>query len=374
MKSILHVIDTGGSGGAETVFLNIATRLSPDRFRSIAMVGGDGWLAARLRERGIDPVIAPAKGSFNVAYLLGLMKIIRRERPAAIIAHLYGSAIYASVAGRLCRTPVLSVLHGQSDVNPDSRFAAAKAAIVRLGSAGVVFVSENLRDDLAPKLGLDRRRCVVVTNGVDLEAFSPGSSSSLRQELRLPEGTLIVGSIGNIRVPKAYDVLLRAAAQVLAGTRDVHFAIAGDCSGRLAEKLLALRAELGLDRQVTFLGLRADVANLLRNFDVFALSSRTEGFSIACIEAMACGVPVVSTRSGGPQQILEGGCGELVAVDEPAELAAAILRLLSSPDRRVAMAKAALDRVHERYSLATMLSRYEALLDSLIAPDPARAS
>jgi len=374
MKTILHVIDTGGSGGAETVFLNTATRLSPGRFRSIAVVGSDGWLAARLRERGMEPVIAPAKGSFNISYLLGLVEIIRREKPDAIVAHLYGSAIYASVAGMLCRRPVVSVLHGQSDVNPRARFAAAKAAIVRRGTSRVVFVSGNLRDELAPALGLDPRHCEVVVNGVDLDVFSPGRHSSIRDELRLPAGTALVGAVGNIRVPKAYDVLLRAAGRVLESGAAVHFAIAGDCSGALADKLLALRAELGIDRHVTFLGLRSDVANVLRNFDVFALSSRTEGFSIACIEAMACGVPVVSTRSGGPQQILDGGCGELVPVDDPAQLADAIRRLLESPAKRGAMIDAALERVRERYSLSAMIDNYESLLDSLIARSAARGA
>jgi glycosyltransferase involved in cell wall biosynthesis len=215
---------------------------------------------------------------------------------------------------------------------------------------------------------------MVVHNGVDLDVFSPGRDSSIREELRLPEGTFVVGTIGNIRVPKAYDVLLRAAARVVASAPNVHFAIAGDSSGVLAEKLMALRTELGIERHVSFLGLRGDVANVLRNFDLFALSSRTEGFSIACIEAMASGIPVISTRSGGPQQILEGGCGELVGVNDPVELADAILRLIVSPERRAAMAKAALERVSQRYALSAMIARYETLLDTIAAGGVSRVT
>jgi glycosyltransferase involved in cell wall biosynthesis len=103
----------------------------------------------------------------------------------------------------------------------------------------------------------------------------------------------------------------------------------------------------------------------MRNLDVFALSSKTEGFSIACIEAMACGVPVVSTRCGGPEQILDEQCGILVPVGNPGELAEAIHRLTLDPTLRQSLAAAGLKRARAEFSLDRMLSRYEALLSEL---------
>lgn len=365
MITVLHVIDTGGPGGAETVFLNTASRLDPARFRSIAVVGSDGWLAARLRERGVEPHAIPAKGSFNLAYLRALMRIVKERGVQVIVAHLYGSAIYASLAGLLCRVPVVSVLHGQSDVNPNARLAGVKAAIVRHGSSRIVFVSRNLQEDLATNLRAPSEKCEVVPNGVDLSIFEPGRDQSVREQLGLAPNALLVGSIGNVRKPKAYDVLLRAARLAVDREPRLHFAIAGEGSGRLQEQLLALRRELGLEQKVSFLGLRPDVATVLRNLDVFALSSRTEGFSIACIEAMACGVPVVATRSGGPQQILDESCGILVPTDDPGALAAAICRLALEPDLASALSRAALTRVREHFSLNTMIGSYERIIASL---------
>jgi glycosyltransferase involved in cell wall biosynthesis len=100
---------------------------------------------------------------------------------------------------------------------------------------------------------------------------------------------------------------------------------------------------------------------ILRNLDVFALSSRTEGFSIACIEAMACGVPVVATRSGGPEQILDEHTGILVPVEDPGALAAGIERVALSGPLGRSLAQAGLQRVRQHFSLHTMLSRYETL-------------
>lgn len=362
MIRLLHVIDTAGPGGAETVFLQTATRLDPARFQPTAVIGGTGWLEKKLLESGLTPHVVPAKGSFNARYLSVLLRLVREHRSDVIVAHLYGSSIYASLAGMLLSTPVITVLHGQSDVPDTERIAFLKATIVRRASRKVIFVSERLQDHLRPRLGLTAAQCTVIPNGVDTELFKPVRDRALRAELGLSDDTALIGAIGNVRQPKGYDVLLRAARVMMDRSQRFHLVIAGDCANAIGRELEQLKLELGLSPHVTFLGLRSDVARLLNNLDVFVLSSHTEGFSIACIEAMACGVPVVATRSGGPEQILEGECGLLVPTGDPQSLALAIERVISSQELAARLAASALGRVHERYSLATMLARYEALL------------
>lgn len=370
MIRVLHIIDTAGPGGAETVFLQTSTRLDSARFQSAAVIGGAGWLAEQLKETGLQPHVVPAKGSFNVRYLSMLLRLARQHKSDVIVAHLYGSSIYASLVGALLSIPVVSVLHGQSDVHDSERFSAAKAAIVRRGSRRVIFVSERLRDHLRPRLGLTHAQCVVIPNGVDVEGFRPGRDRSLRVELGLTDDTPLIGAIGNVREPKAYDVLLRAARTLLDLSQRFHIVIAGDCTNSLGRQLQQLSGQLGIERSVTFLGLRQDVSRILNNLDAFVLSSDTEGFSIACIEAMACGVPVVATRSGGPEQILEGEAGLLVPTSDPAALALAIAKVISSKELARQLTATALKRVQERYSLSKMLSRYEALLEEVARQSP----
>ncbi len=370
MIRVLTVIDTGGPGGAETVFLHTATRLDPARFHTVAIVGGMGWLAKELQEHGANPLIVPAKGSFNARYLSMLMRLARRHRSEVIVAHLYGSAVYASLAGTLLSVPVVSVLHGHTDVSGAGRLSSVKSALVRRGSRKVVCVSGHLQAHLKPLLDLGDSQCAVIPNGVDTEAFRPSRDRSLRIELGLSDETVLVGAIGNVRPPKAYDVLLRAARIAIDRSRRLHFVIAGDCDNDLGRQLARLSRDLGLERHVTFLGLRADVARILNNLDVYVLSSHTEGFSIACIEAMACGVPVVATRSGGPEQILEGEAGILVPTGEPESLALAIERIVSSKDLAAALTAKATQRVQERYSLTAMIARYEELLEGVVQDSP----
>ena len=371
MISVMHVIDTGGPGGAETVFSQIATGLDRRRFRSTPVVGSDDWLASTIEAHGVTPEVAPAKGSFNTGYLLRLRAIARRSHADVIVAHLYGSAVYASVVGRLLSIPVVSILHGQTDIADYDRFASWKAAIVRQGSRQVVFVSDELKRELAPRLGLGSAQCAVIPNGVDTNRFRPVADRELRAELGLPADAVLIGAIGNIRTPKAYDVLLKAARMLVDRIPRVHVVIAGDDSNALGRNLVELRDALDLRAQVTFLGLRSDVARILNNLDVFVLSSHTEGFSIACIEAMACGVPVVATRCGGPEEILAGDAGLLVPTNDPPAMAAAIERIVDSKDLATRLTTTALERVHRQYSLATMLTRYDRLLTSL-AEQPRR--
>lgn len=363
LTRVLHIIDTGGPGGAETVFLQTATGLDPARFHSVAVVGGMGWLAQQFQEHGVQPLIIPAKGSVNARYLSRLLRLVRRQRSDVIVAHLYGSAVYASLAGMLLSVPVVSVLHGHTDVDEAGRFSSVKAALVRRGSRKVIFVSERLQEHLEPRLHLADSQRTVIPNGVDTELFRPNRDRSLRAELGISDDTMLVGAIGNVRAPKAYDVLLRAARIAIDRSQRLHFVIAGDCANALGGQLQQLVRDLRLERHVTFLGLRSDVPRILNNLDVFVLSSRTEGFSIACIEAMACGVPVIATRSGGPEQILEGEAGFLVPTGEPESLALAIARLIASKDLAASVTARAAGRVRERYSLTRMLSSYEDVLE-----------
>jgi glycosyltransferase involved in cell wall biosynthesis len=360
MINVLSVIDTLGPGGAETVFLNTCSALDAAGFRNTAVIAGEGWLANELRARGIEPHIVPSRGSLNHAYLRELMRIARATRADVMAAHLYGPAIYCSLAGILLRTPVVSVLHGQSDIGDGGRLAWLKKLSVRLGTTRMVFVSRRLQDALREELNLDERRCLVIANGIDPAAFAADGTRPLREELGLAPDRILVGAVGNLRTPKAYDVMLRAARLLKDRSPAFVFAIAGHGTGELQARLLALRKELDLERDVVFLGLRADVSAILRSLDVYALSSDTEGFSIACIEAMAAGAPVVSTRSGGPEEIIEDGrSGLLVPTRDPQALADAIERVATDAHLAAELRRNALARVSEKFSLTQMVRSYE---------------
>ena len=208
----------------------------------------------------------------------------------------------------------------------------------------------------------------MIPNGVDIAGIAAAEPASLRSDLDLPSDAFLVGAVGNLRRPKAYDVLLRAARIAIDQEPRLRFVVAGDNAVPLHDELLALRGGLGLDRHVHFLGLRPDVPAVLKALDAYVLSSSTEGFSIACCEAMAAGLPVISTRSGGPEQILDNGsCGLLVPPGDAAALAAAVLELMRSPTEARRLAGLGRSRVAANYGTDAMLASYAALVDEVIA-------
>lgn len=367
MPSILHLIETGGPGGAEQVFLELASRLRIEPLRNIPLVGRDGFLAERLRQRGLEPIVIPAQGSLNLRYLRQLTQLIRQNDARLVVAHLFGAAVYASVASLLTRVPTISVLHGQSDISGQERFAAAKRWLLAHGTAATVFVSAALETDLKPRLNLPPQRCAVIENGIDPERYGRGSRAGLRAELNLPSSAVLIGAVGNLRRAKGYETLLRAAQRVCTAYPDAHFIIAGDTEGGLLPELDRLRNELQLSDRVHFLGLRSDVPAVLADFDLYVLSSHTEGFSIALVEAMASGLPVIATRSGGPERIIEAGrTGILVSPGDPHSLATQIQQLLSDEPLRKQLGATARTAVAERFSSERMVSDYQRLATRLI--------
>jgi glycosyltransferase involved in cell wall biosynthesis len=360
MKTILHVIDTTGPGGAETVFVDLAARLDPARYRSLALIRGPGWVQQALAARGVETLVMDCKGSFNLRYLRDLVMLVRRRNIDVIQSHLLGSNVYCAMAGMLARCPVIATFHGAVDIGGSERLPGVKFALVRVGSSRIIAVSRALAGEIAARIAVPLERLDVVYNGIDTGRFGLRRSNRLREQLRLPVGSLLLGALGNIRFAKDYPVLLDAFAVVAARLPGVHLVVAGEGGGPLLAGLHAQRAALGLTARVHFTGFVADPVEYLGNLDMFVLSSRSEGFSIATIQAMAAGLPVVATRSGGPQEIISNGeNGLLVAPGQPAELAQALESLLIAPERCAALAAAGQESVRARFDIADMIERYQ---------------
>jgi len=369
MINILHAIDTSGPGGAETVFLNITENLDPKKYRSFITVSGTGWLHARLREKGFKPYVINSKGSFSLKYLWALVKLVRKHKIQIIHSHLFGSNVYCSIAGLILRIPVISTFHGYIDAHKNDKLLNIKFRLIAAGSEKIVFVSEHLKRHFLKYKRFNPRQTVVVHNGVDTSRFSPRKTDTnvFKKALGIRGNDILIGSIGNIRAPKGYDILLRAAAKLKDIRKDCKFAIAGEGSGALYDELLNLQKKLNLQDTVFFLGFRQDPEFLLNNFDIFLLPSTSEGFCISTIEAMACMKPVIATSSGGPQEIIEDHRnGILVAPNDPDALASAVLGLLADQQKMQQLAGIALKEVRNKFSNDLLIQKYEALYQMMV--------
>jgi glycosyltransferase involved in cell wall biosynthesis len=174
-------------------------------------------------------------------------------------------------------------------------------------------------------------------------------------EFFLPTLAPVVGNIGALVAHKGHRHLVDAAAIVVREVPDARFVILGE--GELREALEHQVRHLHLERHVFLPGFRADVLALLKGFDVFVMSSETEGLGTSILDAMACGKPVVGTRAGGiPEVIDDGVTGEVVPAKDPKAMAKAIVGLLRDPERRARMGAAGLERVRDRFTVERMVS------------------
>ncbi|KZZ40082.1 hypothetical protein A3758_09390 [Oleiphilus sp. HI0118] len=335
ITTILHVIDTTGPGGAETVFINLADGLRDKGFRSIALIRGKGWVYEELQRRNIETVILDCKGSFNIRFLLKLCALIKKERVDIIQSHLLGSNIYCAMAGLLARKPVFATFHGAVDVSKTERFLKLKAWILNKGVTKFIAVSKGLLEEIRQSGLLNADKAVVIYNGIDTSKYYKRDSEAIRSSLGLDKYAILVGSLGNIRPAKAYDVLIKAAAIVIKENPHFHFVIAGDTNKEpLMSELKQLMNQLKVINNVHFIGFQDNSAEFLGQMDIFLLTSSSEGFSIATIEALATGLPVVATKCGGPEEILADVDDSLLTNSAPLTIANKLLDLMTKLNTR----------------------------------------
>jgi glycosyltransferase involved in cell wall biosynthesis len=366
---IAHLIETGGAGGAETVLLNLVTRMDRQRFQSTIVLMADGWLRERLEAEGLPPVILPSRRSYDLSFLRRLISLFRRRRIDLVHAHLPASNAYGAMAARCTGVPAVTTYHGMLNTTGSPRRSERlQLWLVRTLSATTVAVSDPLREQLVRKAGFRPDKVRTIYNGVDWTSFDRESSmAAKRAELGIDPHHQVIGMVGNLRRAKGYPHFVRAAARVAETVSRVTFLIIGEEEQSLRQELDAEIARRGLKSHVRFLGFRRDVPDLLRMLDVFVLSSLSEGMSIATVEAMGAGVPVVVTRSGGPEDLVQDGItGFLVPPRDAESMATKIKLLLGDATLAARMAAQGKRYARSHFGVQDMVRRYEALYEDCL--------
>ncbi|WP_070988388.1 glycosyltransferase [Halofilum ochraceum] len=208
-------------------------------------------------------------------------------------------------------------------------------------------------------LGIAAERVRVIVNGIDSEYFAPAAPDSrLRSIMGADADSVLVGCVARLHPDKDHVTLLRAFAGMIETHPDsrAQLALVGDGSERLAIETLI--RDLGLDDRVRLLGDRNDIAQLMPQFDLLVLASRTEGLPMVLLEAMACGVPCVATAVGGIPDLLAEGGGELVEPGDVSGLSAALARICADQRLRGHLGGVARERVLTGYRDRDMVDAY----------------
>lgn len=364
---VAHVLSSLELGGQERVALDLAAGQTRAGFRVTALSLApppDGPLAAEFRAAGVavERVARPRPG-VDPMLVVRLARWLSRSGVDLAHTHNRMALIYGAPAAWLAGAAVVHTKHG-TNPREGTRLLAARAA-ARCVDAFVA-VSPEIAAIARSRREVDERRLSVIPNGVELRRFGPDPEGRVRvrRELGIDPDAWAVGTVGRIAVEKNQAMLVRAAAPLLGP--GAHLLVAGD--GPLLESLARLARALGIDAFVHLLGARRDVPDVLNALDAFALSSDTEGLPLVLPEAMAAGLPVVSTSVGGvPTVIEEGQTGFLVPPGDEEALRDRLARLRADPGLGRACGSRARAAALARFSAERMRRDYLELYQRLLS-------
>ena len=217
----------------------------------------------------------------------------------------------------------------------------------------VITISENTRQRLV-RGGLKKENVAVLYNGIDVDEWCRiNAGPVLRKEYNLTEDALLVGTVARITYDKDLTTFYEVARRVSMEEPKAKFVIVGDGYGDELEQAKNDVVNLGLENTVIFTGHRTDLKDIYASFDLFLMTSRTEGLPNTVLEAMALEVPVVSTAVGGvPELVLPGKNGLLCPVGDVEALTNAVCSLLRQPQQRLEMARKSRKRVEDTFSFS----------------------
>jgi glycosyltransferase involved in cell wall biosynthesis len=346
-------IDTAQTwrGGQNQVLLTV-TGLAEAGEYAVLVAHEAGELRKRARE-GLPFIGFTPRSEFDVRAGWQLGRVFADVQPDVVHAHdpmaVALTAMALQMKSGLTRPPLVVASRRVDFHLKRHAFSKWKYGHVEVFIAASNLIATILRDD-----GVAAEAIEVVHDGVDIDAIDRQPAVDAHREFWLPSGAPLVGNVAALAAHKGQKHLVGAAARVIRTLPDTRFLIVGE--GELREPLERQIRDLGLERHVLLTGFRSDVLGLIKSFDVFAMSSVTEGLGSSILEAMACSRPVVATRAGGiPEAVIDGETGILVPTNDEVALAEGLVRVLKDRELQRRLGEAGRRRVVDAFSVEQLV-------------------
>jgi L-malate glycosyltransferase len=347
----LHVDTARTWRGGQNQVLVTVLGLRATGHRAMLVAHPSGELRARAQE-GLELLPLAPVTEMDLSAAWRLSRAVKQLRPDIVHAHDPHGVAMAALALSMSTQVVKPPLVASRRVD----FRMKGNALSRWKYRQVecfICASEAIRKIVVSD-GVPPERAVTVHEGIDLGRVGAAAPVNIHAELWLPHGAPVIGNVAALVPHKGQKHLIEAAALVVRQVPDARVVIAGE--GELRTSLEHQIKHLGLEKHVILAGFRPDVLSLHKAFDVFVMSSVTEGLGTSILDAMACGRPVVATRAGGiPEVVKDGDTGILVPPRDHEAMAAALVRLLKDPALRTRMGAAGLSLAHARFSAERMV-------------------
>jgi glycosyltransferase involved in cell wall biosynthesis len=371
---VLHLITSFGLGGAEANLAQLVGRMDRSRFANSVVVLRRLPAVRRQVSTQKVPVhcLEMRPGIPNPFAVARLLRIVRSERPQVMQTWMYHADLLGLAVSRLAGVPKTIWNIRRSFINMHEHNLLSGLVLrllVKLSSLPDAVVTNSLSGQKTHEaLGYDPRRWVWIPNCIDCDRFKPNQDerTRLRSELGLPPDTPLVALIARYMPIKGHGVFIAAAGKLAAANPSVHFVLVGRGIDDTNTSLMRAINLNRLGERFHLLGERQDVERVFSALDILCSSSYGEGFPNVVGEAMACGVPCVVTDAGD-SALLVGSFGKVVPVGDSAALCRSCEELLSSRAERERLGCGARHHIERRFSVASMVARYEELYEELAA-------
>ena len=367
---VVHIIYRLDFGGLETLLVDCINHMPTERYRhAIVCLTDYTEFAHKIRRPDVELFALHKQPGPGFGIHLTLWRMLRRLRPALLHTYNFATAEYAFTAWAAGVPVRIHAEHGRDASDPEGRNRKHNflRRILTPFIDRFVPVSHDLQRWLNGRVGIPPRKTALIMNGVDTARYAPGLAVA-DLPWRPDERHFVIGTVGRLQDVKDQATLIDAFALLCARRpllrASLRLAIVGD--GPLREKLSTRAAQAGVQDLLWMPGARNDVADVMRGFSLFALTSIAEGTPVTVLEAMACALPVVATNVGGlPEVVQPGVTGALVPANDPEALAGALESYLDDPERLQVHGTAARERIERHYSLTAMVRSYTCLYDDL---------
>jgi sugar transferase (PEP-CTERM/EpsH1 system associated) len=356
--NVLHLIQGLEFGGLEKVTLSLIDGLDKNRYSgSICCFDSLGNLVNRVNGNTKVHFLGRKQG-IDYLYPFKLARLLKEHQIQVLHLHNSTAFFYGVIAGKIARVPVIVYTEHARDVFPNLKVRIADK-LLSFFTNRIVVVAGYLKNNLIKYEKFKEKKISVIHNGIDADCYNVKTDCrEIRTKLGIDETTNVVGIVARLDPIKNHKCLIKAMKQVISEKPKTVLLIIGD--GPIRSGLEMLVSDLMLGRNIKFLGMRADIPELMAAMDVFVLCSRSEGLSITLLEAMAAGKPVVATNVGGNPELIEHGVnGLLVQPDDRDGLSKAIIACLNDKSKAETMGRAAQKKVSERFTADNMIKKYE---------------
>ena len=369
---VLHVVESLDRGGLERVVCDLAIEQQRrGHFVEVVCLFTAGEFSSDLKAAGLNVLVTGKQPGLDLKAMGRMRAVVRDGRHELVHTHNPVANYYACMAMPLSwnKWPIINTRHNMGARDPaDLRERLFRWSIMR--TAKVAMVSPQVSRKFVDSGVVPEAKAAVVMNGIPIDRYVPATDearASARRTLGVPAEAHVVGSVGRLAGVKNHALLLAAAAPLCHADPALRIVLIGEGDVREALKRQAL--DLGIADRLLMPGERADIAQVLPAFDVFAMPSISEGHSIALLEAACTGLPSVATEVGGnPEIVQHGRTGLLVPSQDEEALRGALDALLSDPLRRRAMGEQARAWARDTVSLDTMTTRYDDLYRTVVHP------